>query len=289
MTSDRLPFTVLLPTDGAIIDVLDQVTTLRLGVVNVESVPDLDDSWAAPGVYALLGRPRANGTYHVYVGKTSSLRQRLGAHAQTRSFYRALLIRRSSEMALHTTQVGWLEGDLHEMFRFARSAVVDNKQVPHDTTIHDYEIPLLARLRDPVARVLGLIGHDITVGPKPVNPSDPSQTTVLDLVLAGRIPAGCPLTPAPSRARSVTGVVTAQGWLEVGDRLFHFPTQAARSVLASVGLESDEPSGWRFWTVPGDRGPVSLAAIRDDYVQGRVSVPVAWPVSAQSTRHESDL
>lgn len=298
--SERLPFTVLLPSDGAVIDVIDHTTNLRLGLVNAAAVTALPAEWDAPGVYILLRRPRSNGSYHCYVGRTASLRRRVGDHAESRMFYRALLVRRESLTTLHATQINWLEGDLYEMLRFARCARLENKQVPHEDTVPDYEIPVLGRLRDPVMRVMQLAGHDVTVGPKHVNSADPSETTLLDLVLAGQLHPGCPLHPldvddAPGNAEAE---VTYDGRIAFGGRDWLFPTQAARSALEGAGRDADGVSGWRFWGVPTrSDGMVSLATFRDRYVHGEdqaelpavceepaVTLPADTPHQGSATR-----
>lgn len=275
--SDRLPFTVLLPGDGGLVDVIDHTTNLRMGLASFEVCAELPADWETPGVYVLLKRPRGNGTYHCYVGRASNLRRRLADHVDSRTFYRALLVRRDSSTSLHATQVNWLEGDLYEMFRFARHARLENKQVPHEDTVPDYELPVLSRLRDPVMRVLTLAGHDVTIGPKPVNGADPSATTLLDLVLAGVLHPGCPLHPTGTDDAlvGVEAELTDDGRIAFDGREWLYPTQAARAAAASVGLEVEDVSGWRFWGVPTrEDGIVALASFRDRYVHGETQSEV---------------
>ncbi|WP_114906713.1 hypothetical protein [Ornithinimicrobium murale] len=274
---DILPFTVLLPADGETIDVIDHTTNLRIGLMSTTSCAELSEDWNVPGVYVLLKRPRANGTYFCYVGRTGSLMKRLADHAESRHFYRALLVRRESHNSLHSTQVNWLEGDLYEMFRFARFARLENKQVPREDSVPDYELPVLARLRDPVKRVLALVGHDVTVGPKPVNMADPSETTLLDLVLGGQLHPGCPLRPADEGPGldAVEAEITDDGRIAWGGRTWNYPSQAARAVLTELSQDSTDVSGWRFWAVPTKHdGLVPLATFRDRYVRGDIQSEV---------------
>lgn len=285
--TEILPFTVLLPADGAVIDVIDHTTNLRIGLVHTKACAELSEDWDVPGVYVLLKRPRANGTYYCYVGRTGSLVRRLADHAESRHFYRALLVRRESHNSLHSTQVNWLEGDLYEMFRFARCARLENKQVPHEDSVPDYELPVLARLRDPIKRVLSLVGHDVTVGPKPVNSADPSETSLLDLVLAGQIHPGCPLRPVDEGPglEKFEAEVTEDGRVALGGSIWNYPSQAARSVLNQLQQPTDGISGWRFWAVPTKHdGLVPLATFRDRYVRGDEQ---SEPIDSQATSEAS--
>lgn len=263
---ERLPFTVLLPRDGSVIDVLDQLTNLRMAVCDSSVAADLDSSWEYPGVYMLLQRPRHDGSYGVYVGKSNSLRRRLADHAENRPFNRALVVRRSSDMGLQSTQVGWLEGDLYEMFRYARLARLENKSVPRGDTIHEHDLAVLRHLRDPVARVLQLLGHDLTVGPKPVNPADLSKVTLLDLVLAKRLHAGQVLVPAGSVDASVSATLTGGGRVVFDGQEHYYPSGAARA--ATGGALEDQLSGWTYWAVPTEHGQVPLAKVREHYAHG---------------------
>lgn len=275
--SERLPFTVLLPSDGGLVDVIDHTTNLRLGLASDKVCADLPEDWAAPGVYVLLKRPRPNGSYFCYVGRASNLKRRLADHVESRNFYRALLVRRDSSTTLHATQVNWLEGDLYDMFRFARMARLENKQIPHEDSVPDYELPVLSRLRDPVMRVLTLAGHDVTVGPKPVNSADPSATTLLDLVLASVLHPGCPLRPVEDipGLEGVEAELTEDGRIAFAGREWMFPTQAARAALSGTEQDSEGLSGWRFWGVPTrNEGLVPLSSFRDRYVHGEAQSEV---------------
>lgn len=277
--SERLPFTVLLPADGGLVDVIDHTTNLRLGLASDRVCADLPEDWATPGVYVLLKRPRTNGSYHCYVGRASNLKRRLADHVESRTFYRALLVRRDSSTTLHSTQVNWLEGDLYEMFRFARHARLENKQVPREDSVPDYELPVLGRLRDPVMRVLTMAGHDVSVGPKPVNGADPSATSLLDLVLASVLHPGCPLRPVEDvpGLEDVDAELTDDGKIVYTGREWHYPTQAARAALTLAGQDIEGVSGWRFWGVPTrHEGIVPLAAFRDRYVHGETQSEVVF-------------
>ena len=267
MTRDpRLPFTVLLPDTRLLpIEIYDHSVTLRMALVEKDAVHLLDASWERPGAYILLDPVEADGTFGVYVGKApAGIKSRLTSHERKRSWARALLIERDNRDGLNSAHVGWLEGDLYDLFDAADRAKLHNSVKPGDDTVAGYDLRILESFRDPIIRVLRLLGYD------PATADDQSADVT------------------PKRARSFHGVELSDlikaGLLTPGDKLVSmnssWPANAEISSAGSIlceGQEFEKPSaaaghvkggaanGWDFWAVETPKGSVRLSTLRARY------------------------
>ncbi|QAY60917.1 hypothetical protein ET475_13580 [Microbacterium protaetiae] len=266
MREERLPFTVLLPDEpGVPIEIYDQSVTLHMAVAEKNSISKLGTAWDAAGVYLLLDVHDADGSYGVYVGKApGGIRSRLMEHERSRRWSKALLIRRDNHSGLSSAHVGWLEGDLFELFSAAQRARLHNQNRPGDKTVPPYDIRILESFRDPISRVLRLIGYD----PSSVEelstqfPRDNKTRARYDVTLAKIIAAGL-LTGAEQLVSvntvwPATAQLRADGTIEFDGQSFAFPSAAAAAV------KGGNANGWDFWAVEKDAGSKRLSAYRQE-------------------------
>lgn len=267
---NRLPFTVLLPDSWREpIEIHDQMTALCLAIVEKDSVRYLDDSWDRPGLYVLLDTPGPSGTFGAYVGKApSGVRSRLGSHERGKVWNRALLIRRDTGIGLSSAQVGWLEGDLYDLLSASQLAVLSNAQKPGDDTLPSYELRILESFRDPINRVLRLLGYNTSTAGEATQSLPGTKTKrrtpvfhgikLADLAAAGLVAVGDKLTSTQTLFPAVASVGPDGTVIYEGNQ---YPTPSA----AGVAARGKETNGWDFWAVQNDSGSHRLSAIRKRY------------------------
>lgn len=277
----RLPFTVLIPDSRrSPIEIYDHSVSLRMVVVERDAVSLLDNGWDAPGAYVLLDSLADDGTFGVYVGKApAGLRKRLVQHVRLKEWSRALLIQRGDYNGLSSAQAGWLEGDLYELFEASARGRLNNAQRPGDDTVPSYDLRILESFRDPITRVLRLLGYDTsTPSEEPVVPIqlvygdadsislDDDQPWVAqvsdeqspakkqrrktyypvkfkELVDSGLILPGDRLVSTNS-TWPATATVTEDGLILVNGREFSAPSSAGMAVTGNKAVD-----GWNFWAV----------------------------------------
>ncbi|WP_324276375.1 hypothetical protein [Blastococcus brunescens] len=162
-SADQLPLSVLLPEDaGAPALIYDTTAALAMAVVDRGAVAELTGDWDVPGVYVLLDRHDAEGTWGCYVGKApGGVRTRLAQHLRSRDHWcRALLIRRDTTFGFNSAHVGWLEGRLYDLLDAAADTHLHNGNRPSDETLPPYERAALESIVPPIRRVLRLLGYD---------------------------------------------------------------------------------------------------------------------------------
>lgn len=264
----RLPFTVLLAdTAGRPIDIHDHSVGLHMVLVEKSCVHLLGADWDTPGVYLLLDPTASDGTFGVYVGKApAGVRTRLQTHERKRTWGRALLIRRASLHGLTSAHAGWLEGDLHELLTAAERARLHNTVVPGDDTVPSYDLRTLESFRDPIVRVLRLLGYETESTDGDSTGGSPSRRrtntyqgiTVTDLIRAGLLTGG-------DRPVSVNGSwpasaeVNQNGTISCNDQTHPTPSAAASAVKGGAA------NGWDFWAVEGAGKSTRLSAPRERY------------------------
>lgn len=264
----RLPFTVLLPDSRSEpIEIHDHLSALRLSLVEKDAVSQLDGSWDVPGAYVLLDAPAPDGSYGVYVGKApAGIRSRLLDHERKRYWARALLIRRDVSTGLSSAQAGWLEGDLYELFDSADRAHLHNSVKPGDDTVPSYELRILETFRDPINRVLRLLGYDTSTedDSQLIGPSGRRRTarfhgiTLQQLLGAGLIAPGERLI-STNGSWPASAVITEDAHIEYNGRRFDTPSGAAMAV-------KDGPAnGWDFWAVERSGGSERLSTLRTGF------------------------
>lgn len=276
MRDTRLPFTVLLPDDPAVpIEIHDHSVSLQMAVAAKDSISKLDSTWDAPGVYVLLDAPDAEGNYAVYVGKApAGIRQRLAQHERTRQWSKALVIRRDNQFGLNSAHVGWLEGDLYELFDAAERARLHNSVRPGDKTVASYDIRILESFRDPIARVLRLIGYDPSSADESVSINSavgaPAivdrvtararyAATLAEIINSGILDGNEPLISV-NAVWPATAQLQPNGTIEVEGRSYPSPSAAA------VAVKGSAVNGWDFWAVEQEVGSKRLATYRREFL-----------------------
>ena len=268
MTRDpRLPFTVLLPDTRLLpIEIHDHSVTLRMALVEKDAVHLLDESWDRPGVYVLLDAVEPDGRFGVYVGKApAGIRSRLMSHEKKRTWARALLIQRDNREGLNSAHVGWLEGDLYDLFDAADRARLHNSIKPGDDTVPGYDLRILESFRDPIVRVLRLVGYDPATADdqaasdvKPKRSKSFHGVELKDLISAGLLASGAKLVSMNSSWPG-TAEVTAGGLVLCDGVEFSAPSAAAGHVKGGAA------NGWDFWAVETPTGSVRLSTLRARY------------------------
>lgn len=271
MTMDtRLPFTVLLPDSWhEPLEIHDQMTALCMAIVEKDCVKHLDASWDRPGLYVLLDTPNPAGGFGVYVGKApSGVRSRLSNHERGKAWGRALLIRRDTGVGLSSAQVGWLEGDLYELLSACPRAVLSNSQKPGDDTLPPYELRILESFRDPINRVLRLLGYNTSTADEEIqqvaSARAPRRTpkfygvSLEDLLNAGLVAVGDTLV-------SMQALYPATASVGEGGTVVLNGTSYPKPSAAAVAVRGKETNGWDFWAVKGPTASHRLSAIRKRY------------------------
>lgn len=295
----RQPFTVLLPdAPRTPIEIHDIEVGLAMALVDKSCVQLLDDQWNATGAYVLLGPVKDDSTYAVYVGKSpSGLRDRLMQHERERKWSRALLIRRVVLYGLTSAHAGWLEGDLYDLFSSAQRALVENRQRPRDDTVPPYDLRMLAALRDPIVRVLRMLGYETESAPEalelpldePVEatPRKTSRTglpasqvasrrrktkTVYSVSLGDLINAG--LVRPGDRLVSVSSTWPATAVVNAGGTIvFNGQSYPSMSAAAQAARDGGVANGWDFWALQASDGTTRLSTIRKQHLDSLKSTP----------------
>lgn len=286
----RLPFTVLMPEDRSDpIEIHDHLTSLRMSVIEKGTVGALDeDAWNVPGAYVLLDAPQPDGAFGVYVGKApAGVKSRLMSHERQRDWARALLIQRENYTNLSSAQAGWLEGDLYDLFDASHRARLHNSNKPGDDTVPTYELRILESFRDPITRVLRLLGYDTSTEEEVhVEKSSRRKKTYTshgvkfgDLLDAGLIAAG-------ERLISVNGSWPASAVVLAGGMVGYDGKQFATPSAAAVAVKGGAANGWDFWAVERPDGSERLSAIRKQFQDQQASAQATTsPVVSAGEAH----
>lgn len=262
----RLPFTVLLPdTRLEPIEIHDHSVALKMALVEKDAVALLGTDWDRPGVYILLDGVSEDSSFGVYVGKApAGIRSRLLQHERKRQWVRALLIQRDMQHGLSSAQAGWLEGDLYELFDAADRAKLHNTVKPGDDTVPGYDLRILESFRDPVVRVLRLLGYDPATADDTVPDVKPKRSMVYhgiglrELLEAGLVEAGAKLV-------STNGSWPATAWITDASAVEYDGTAYVTPSAAAAAVKNGPANGWDFWAVETADGSTRLSALRARY------------------------
>lgn len=262
----RLPFTVLLPdTRREPIEIHDHSVALKMALVEKDAVALLDPQWDRPGVYILLDGVAEDASFGVYVGKApAGIRTRLLDHERRRQWVRALLIQRDMQHGLNSAQAGWLEGDLYELFDAADRARLHNTVKPGDDTVPGYDLRILESFRDPIVRVLRLLGYDPATADDTTTDVRPKRSVTYhgiglkELVAAGLLAAGDKLV-STNGSWPAAAVLNDDAEIEYAGTRYPTPSGAAAAV------KSGPANGWDFWAVESADGSTRLSVLRARY------------------------
>lgn len=243
-----------------------------MALVEKDAVALLGPEWDRPGAYVLLDGVSEDASFGVYVGKApSGIRMRLLEHERRRQWVRALLIQRDIQHGLNSAQVGWLEGDLYELFDAADRARLHNGVKPGDDTVPGYDLRILESFRDPIVRVLRLLGYDPATADDTASDVRPKRSTTFlgiglrELVDAGLLQAGAKLV-STNGSWPASALLTPDAELEYGGTAFSTPSGAAAAV------KNGPANGWDFWAVETPEGSTRLSALRARFQDERQAV-----------------
>jgi hypothetical protein len=268
---DALPVTALLATEPQMpVVVFDNNAALRMAVVDRVSLPGLDGSWDATGVYVLLDRFDADGSFGAYVGKApQGLRGRLREHASKRgreSWQRAVLVMRDTTHGWHSAHVGWLEGRLYALLEGGSAPRLSNGNRPQDETVPPHDRAALESAIEPVAALLRLLGYPPDAEDDPPSTGGASSrrrsysVTVADLLAAGYLTVGETVASTKTTTPE-SGTVNGDGSITV-DGAAHSTPSAAGSALR----DGHQVNGWELWAVERDGSRLPLATVRSRYL-----------------------
>lgn len=265
MSNDVYPLTVLVPdVPGEAIELIDRKHALRLAFVHRDFVARLGEQWETPGIYVLLDPIASDGTWGAYVGMASAVKGRVRSHASTKdSWRRALLVVSNQREPFHTTEIGWLEGQVYSLLAHSYYAQPSNRQNPGDNTVAPWDQKSLWEIARGVTRALRLLGYE--------------TAEEAEIVAIERSPRA-----RPSASNVSLGDLFARNLLRDGDRLVslngqwpaeatvHTPDQivyqghpyTSPSAAASAAREGGAANGWTFWGVLRDGETVPLAVLR---------------------------
>ncbi len=265
MSGEIFPFTVLVPDEpGEAITLIDRNHALRLAFVHRDFIARLAEEWDSAGIYVLLDPISADGTWGAYVGKAGGVKTRLLSHVkQKESWQRALLVLSNQREPFHTTEIGWLEGQVHSMLANSAFAEPSNRQNPGDDSVPAWDqLSLFAIVRG-VAHALRLLGYETAgedeidaVDRSPRNRMKVSSVTLSDLFNRGLLSDG-------ERLVSLNGqwpgeaVLRAPGNVEYEGSLYSTPSAAASAVR-----NGGAANGWTFWGVSRGGQNIPLAILR---------------------------
>lgn len=277
--ADALPITALIPDSAtSCIELYDRHAALKIAVVERDGVPHLGADWDVPGVYVLLDRPDADGTWGVYAGKApAGIKSRLQSHLRNKDHWqRAVLVTKDSTHGFNSAEVGWLEGRLYDLFAVAEAANLHNANRPSDETLPQYDRSMLEMLILPLRRVLRLLGYDPATSDDTPTEKKAAKSgrakqryygvKLSEIVTAGLLEPDTELV-STNNASPGSAVVTAAGEVVVNGVSYASPSTAAAVVRGGAS------NGWEFWAVETPTGRVTLAVLRDRYRKQRDTAP----------------
>lgn len=266
MSGETLPFTVLVPdVPGEAIEFIDRGHALRLAFVHRNYVPRLDQQkWDVGGIYILLDPVTAEGSWAAYVGKATGVKTRLGQHVLSKDgWQRALLVVSNQNEPFNSSEIGWLEGQVHSNLVNSYFAEVSNRQSPGDGSVSPWDQIRLFAIAEGVGRALRLLGYE-TAGEEEINASErslrtrasTSRVTLADLFTHGILTDG-------ERLVSLNGQWPAEATASAPGSIDYLGKSYSKpSAAASVVRQGGETNGWTFWGVSRGGRVIPLAILR---------------------------
>lgn len=180
--ADLIPATFGIPQEtSAPIEIEFRHEALYMAVVDRDQwSSEVSKEWQRPGIYLLFGPPSddAPGGFSVYVGKAApgTIHGRISAHVKNKeSWDRALLLRRTASSGFTSTDIGWLEGEIHRALIDSPFAEVLNSVTPGDETLSKWDRESLSRVVTLVESVLRVLGYrSKAAGAQQPNESNPT-------------------------------------------------------------------------------------------------------------------
>lgn len=270
-----VPVNVQVPSSPSAPIVADFVEhAIRVAYVRRRDVTLLSEKdWSVPGIYVLL---TDDGSFQLYVGKSTDLRARLRAHrarqAHVPEWTRAVAIQRDTTHGFNSAEIGYLEGRLSSELNAIHGLVVAKGKSDGDSTLPPHMMVALDALLPSILAAMRLAALDTyREGTEEQQFGKQSgsaprthtliQGSVTDLLSSGLLRAGETLH-LKQAGRTRQGSVSASGAIVV-DGVSHRSPSAAGA--AALGLKSN--NGWDSWRVGSLDGP-RLADLRAQLTVG---------------------
>lgn len=160
------PFNVRVPYDFGTqlpVEIIDNRSSLKASFVERTNVHHLPDDWnKVCGFYVLFSGLNPDGSYTIYVGKTSSgFYKRLKEHNDSKDWWStALLIYRNADSGFTTTQSLYLEGRARELFESFPHVKVENIAWTGDKTLPEDDKPFMETVIASMFRMMRIRGFD---------------------------------------------------------------------------------------------------------------------------------
>ena len=261
--------------------------SLKIAVAGRAQVIDLaDEEWSDAGVYLLLDRPRQDGVWSIYVGKSAAaggVKRRLQLQLRDpnkSSWYRAVAVC-PTDGGWDEADVAFLEGTIYRALSELPGVSLSNTQVPGTGRLAGNRQMRLRTVPDVLTGVLHILGHSAAAdetrqdselesadAPVVEKPSKPGK--LAGLLQAGLVDVGTRLVAVDPRWPG-DGTVTANGDIDIADATHSSPSAAGRAIS---GRKAE--SGWEFWAVGSLEGP-TLHQLRDQLASGLVTPAIRDP------------
>jgi hypothetical protein len=157
----------------------------RVAIPNILARTEVNN----PGIYFLKSPPSSNTyTERVYIGEAENIGVRIRQHLQDPSKdFEELAFFISKDDLLTKTQIKFLESQFVKQAHDAKSAEIDNGNVPSLPTLHEADISDMEYFREQVKIILPLMGFKFLLPTAVHNPTlpptsaDPKPRTVFSL------------------------------------------------------------------------------------------------------------
>lgn len=133
----------------------------RVAIPNVLGRPEVNN----PGVYFLKSPPKSDAfSERIYIGEAENIGVRLRQHlADPNKDFEELAFFISKDELLTKTQIKFLESKFIQQAHEAKSAEIDNSNVPNLPTLHEADISDMEYFREQVKLILPLMGFKFLV------------------------------------------------------------------------------------------------------------------------------
>lgn len=136
-----------------------------------------------PGVYFLKSKPNSDSfSERIYIGEAEIIRERLKTHlGDPNKDFEEVIFFISKDDLLTKTQIRYLESRLVKAAKEAKSAEIDNTQVPSFPTLHEADISDMDYFFEQMKLIFPLMGFNF-LKPSIVIPAVPSVNTTTAIV-----------------------------------------------------------------------------------------------------------
>lgn len=146
----------------------------RASINKIMNRPEFDN----PGVYCLKGDPTEKAfDERIYIGEAENIKSRLKQHlSDPNKDFKELIFFVSKDELLTKTQIRYLESRLVQLALEAKTAQIDNGNVPSLPTLHEADISDMEYFLEQIKLILPVMGFKFlissTVAPKATEESD---------------------------------------------------------------------------------------------------------------------